>query len=208
MVESVDIKFKRDDGAYSPVSGSVGSAGIDISAKDGGLIPCGTTELIKTGLYFEIPEGKFIRAVPRSGLSLKSMARIPNSPGTIDSDYRGEFGIILNCDYPKEFFESLVVSSSIMTLMTFLLIFIVTGLDLMFLWKSALSILVIFFNLGVQVGLLDYFSRFYGFKYNAGDRLLQIIIEDYYSPNFIEVNELSVTDRGIGGFGSTGVSNK
>lgn len=208
MIESVNIKFKRDDGAYNPVSGSVGSAGIDIAAKEGGLIPCGTTELVKTGLYFEIPEGKFIRAVPRSGLSLKSMARIPNSPGTIDSDYRGEFGIILNCDYPKEFFESLIISSSVMTLMTFLLIFTIIGLDIMFLWKSALSILSVFFNLGIQIGLLDYFSRFYGFRYNAGDRLVQIIVEDYYFPNFIEVNELSMTDRGVGGFGSTGISNK
>lgn len=207
-LEKVNIKFKRDSGSYSPVLASEGSAGIDISAKEGGLIPCGTTELIKTGLYFEIPKGKFIRAVPRSGLSLKTMARITNSPGTIDSDYRGEFGIILSCDYPKEFFESVLISSSLCILFFILGLFIVVEANIIFLFKVGLFLSLTFLMLGLQVGFFDYFSRFFGFKFNAGDRLVQIIIEDYYLPEFIEVDNLSETERGTGGFGSTGVSNK
>jgi len=51
--------------------------------------------LIKTGLYIEIPEGYEAQVRPRSGLALKNGITVLNSPGTIDSDYRGEIGVIL-----------------------------------------------------------------------------------------------------------------
>jgi dUTP pyrophosphatase len=51
--------------------------------------------LIKTGLYVEIPEGFEAQIRPRSGLALKKGLTVLNTPGTIDSDYRGEIGIIL-----------------------------------------------------------------------------------------------------------------
>ena len=51
--------------------------------------------LVPTGIFFEIPEGYEIQVRPRSGLALKSGISVLNTPGTIDSDYRGELGIIL-----------------------------------------------------------------------------------------------------------------
>lgn len=59
------------------------------------LEPLSTT-IVKTGLFVKIPEGYEIQVRPRSGLSAKSKLRIANSPGTIDSDYLGEIGIIID----------------------------------------------------------------------------------------------------------------
>jgi dUTP pyrophosphatase len=76
-----------------------GAAGLDISAclKDDRVMSLdpGQRALIPTGLCFEIPKGFEIQVRPRSGLSLKSDLLVVNSPGTIDSDYRGELKIIL-----------------------------------------------------------------------------------------------------------------
>lgn len=74
-----------------------GSAGMDIHAeleKDAIIKPLQRT-LIPTGLFFEIPLGYEIQIRPRSGLALKNGVTIPNSPATIDSDYRGELKVIL-----------------------------------------------------------------------------------------------------------------
>lgn len=83
-----------------------GSAGYDLFAyaKEGLLAEPMTVCLVPTGLRFEIPEGFDFEIRPRSGLSTKHMLLIPNSPGTIDSDYRGELFIpILNLS--KETFQ-------------------------------------------------------------------------------------------------------
>jgi len=56
----------------------------------------GETKLVPTGLYVSVPSGYELQIRPRSGMSLKTKLRIANSPGTLDSDYRGELGII--CD--------------------------------------------------------------------------------------------------------------
>jgi len=71
-----------------------GDAGMDIFAAEEALIPPGHTVLIPTGLKFAIPPGYELQIRPRSGISLKTALRIPNSPGTIDSGYRDELGII------------------------------------------------------------------------------------------------------------------
>jgi dUTPase len=65
------------------------------SAVDVDIAP-GQTVLVPTGLKFAIPEGYEIQVRPRSGLSLRTALRLPNSPGTIDSGYRGELGIIVS----------------------------------------------------------------------------------------------------------------
>ena len=73
-----------------------GSAGMDVySNEELELEPLSTT-IVKTGLFVKIPEGYEIQVRPRSGLSAKSSLRIANSPGTIDSDYLGEIGIIVD----------------------------------------------------------------------------------------------------------------
>ena len=73
-----------------------GSAGLDVRSAENVTIAPGSSQLIKTGLFIEIPYGYEIQVRPRSGLALKHGITVLNSPGTIDSDYRGEIGVILN----------------------------------------------------------------------------------------------------------------
>jgi dUTP pyrophosphatase len=102
--------------------------------------------LIPTGLSFEIPPGYEVQIRPRSGLSLKTPLLVVNSPGTIDSDYRGELKIILG-NFSNE-----------------------------------------------------------SFKINHGDRVAQMVLAPITQAEFIRVDNLSETARGVGGFGSTGLN--
>ena len=72
-----------------------GDAGMDLHAIEAVAIAPHTTALIKTGLAVEIPSTTELQIRPRSGLALKHSITVLNSPGTIDSNYRGELGIIL-----------------------------------------------------------------------------------------------------------------
>lgn len=99
---------------------------------------------VPTGLFVEIPEGFEWQIRPRSGLAFRNNITVGNSPGTIDSDYRGEVQIIL-----------------------------------------------------INHGYKNYYI-------NHGDRIAQAVLTPVVQAEFIEVNELSETDRGDGGFGSTG----
>src|SRR4029079_17139074 len=83
-----------------PAHGSPGSAGVDLRAalsEDAGevVIRPGERLLVPTGLILEIPPGWEGQVRPRSGLALRHGIGIVNAPGTIDSDYRGEVGVIL-----------------------------------------------------------------------------------------------------------------
>jgi dUTP pyrophosphatase len=85
------------EGAHLPIYASDQAAGADVRAhlpQDLILQP-GQSALIPTGLKFAIPEGFEIQVRPRSGLAFKNGITVLNSPGTIDSDYRGELGVIL-----------------------------------------------------------------------------------------------------------------
>lgn len=73
---------------------SLGAAGMDIRANESVHLQPNETKLIKTGIFVAIPTGWEIQIRPRSGMSLKTKLRIANSPGTIDSDYRGEVCVI------------------------------------------------------------------------------------------------------------------
>jgi dUTP pyrophosphatase len=94
------IKFRRLDDSTDlplPCYESEGSSGMDIRAcvKDDVILQPGQIKLIPTGLAVSIPFGYEAQMRPRSGLSLKHGIGLVNSPGTIDSDYRGEIGIIM-----------------------------------------------------------------------------------------------------------------
>lgn len=94
----VQLKIKRADGALLPALASPGSAGLDLAAylPHGSLtIKAGERALVPTGLYMQIPLGYQGEVRPRSGLALKYGITVLNSPGTIDSDYRGEVSVIL-----------------------------------------------------------------------------------------------------------------
>jgi dUTP pyrophosphatase len=71
------------------------SAGMDVKCTEQIVLNPGERVLAKTGLYVEIPSGFEIQVRPRSGLALKHGVTVLNTPGTIDSDYRGEIGVIL-----------------------------------------------------------------------------------------------------------------
>ena len=78
-----------------PAYATAGAAGMDVvSAEDVDLAP-GARHAVATGLAMAIPEGFEIQVRPRSGLALKHGVTVPNTPGTIDSDYRGELKVIM-----------------------------------------------------------------------------------------------------------------
>lgn len=78
-----------------PAYATAGAAGMDVvSAEDMDLLP-GQRHAVATGLSIAIPDGYEVQVRPRSGLALKHGITMPNTPGTIDSDYRGELKVIL-----------------------------------------------------------------------------------------------------------------
>ena len=97
------IKVIWDDGADPsvglPVYATAGAAGADLCANlpDQGAVALhrGARALIPTGLRMEIPQGFEVQIRPRSGLALKHGLTLLNTPGTIDSDYRGPLGVIM-----------------------------------------------------------------------------------------------------------------
>ncbi|MDR2533807.1 MAG: dUTP diphosphatase [Tannerellaceae bacterium] len=93
MILIIVNKSKHPLPSYS----TIGSSGMDIRAnltENIILLPM-QRKLIPTGLYISVPEGYEAQMRPRSGLALKHGITLLNSPGTIDSDYRGEIGVIL-----------------------------------------------------------------------------------------------------------------
>lgn len=89
------VRYIVDENGKLPTYSTSGSAGCDIYAAEDGDIKPGMIRLVKTGLKIAIPKGFELQIRPRSGLALKQSITVLNSPGTIDSDYRGEIGIIL-----------------------------------------------------------------------------------------------------------------
>lgn len=146
-MDKIDVKCVALEGAIIPEYKTVGAAGADVYAflKESVTLAVGKSCVIPTGVFYEIPEGFEIQVRPRSGLAAKNGVTVLNTPGTIDSDYRGELQIIL-------------------------------------------------INLGDK-----------DFVINNGDRIAQIIIAPVTQGNFVQVEKLSVTERGEKGFGSTGV---
>lgn len=92
----------RDADIPLPSTASAGAAGLDLCAslpaeerKTGRVLATGARTLVPTGLALAIPDGYEVQIRPRSGLALNHGVTLLNAPGTIDSDYRGEIGIIL-----------------------------------------------------------------------------------------------------------------
>tara|TARA_B100000941_G_scaffold172397_1_gene122896 strand:- start:934 stop:1371 length:438 start_codon:yes stop_codon:yes gene_type:complete len=141
----VEIK-KLDPNVDLPNYQSDGASGLDLKAflKKSIVIKPNTSEIIPTGLSVAIPYEYEIQIRPRSGLAAKSNITVLNTPGTIDSDYRGEIKVIL-------FNHSKV-----------------------------------------------------DFEVKNGDRIAQIVLMSVLKIEFDEKSELSSTERGLSGFGSTG----
>jgi len=96
-MKKVKVKVLPQNNVQLPTYSSLEAAGADIRAylSEDTVIEPGQSKLIPTGLKVEIPEGYEIQIRPRSGLAFKHQITVLNTPGTIDSDYRGEIGVIL-----------------------------------------------------------------------------------------------------------------
>ena len=89
------MRLPHGAGLDLPAYATAGAAGMDVvSAEDVTIAPA-ARHAVATGLALAIPEGFEIQVRPRSGLALKHGITVPNTPGTIDSDYRGELKVIL-----------------------------------------------------------------------------------------------------------------
>lgn len=98
MTEPVAVRIARlphGEGLALPVYATAGAAGMDVLAAEEVTLAPGTRHAVATGLALAIPAGFEIQVRPRSGLALKHGISVPNAPGTIDSDYRGELKVIL-----------------------------------------------------------------------------------------------------------------
>lgn len=145
------VYFKRlHRDAKIPAFATIGSAGCDLHAVfddnlQGLILEPGARILVSAGFAMELEPGTEAQIRSRSGLAMKHGVVVLNAPGTIDSDYRGEIGVLL-------------------------------------------------INHGCE-----------NVTINAGDRIAQMVFAKVDIPQFEEVQELTDTHRGAGGFGSTGI---
>lgn len=128
-----------------PARATPAAAGFDVrSAEPDLVLEPGAIRAVGTGLAMELPPGVECQVRPRSGLALRHGVTLPNSPGTIDPDYRGELRVILQ-------------------------------------------------NLGPEPVSL-----------RRGERIAQLVFARFLAPEIAETEALSSSERGGGGFGSTG----
>ena len=142
----MQIKIINKSDYALPSYETKGSAGLDLRANIDNPIVLQPLDraLIPTGLFMELPVGYEAQIRPRSGLALKKGITVLNSPGTVDSDYRGEVGVVL-----------------------------------------------------INLSSVD-------FTINPGDRIAQMVIAKHEQAEWVEVDGLSSTERGEGGYGHSG----
>lgn len=148
MTETRAVRIARlphGQGLDLPAYASEGAAGMDVAAAEAFVLEPGMRHAVATGFALAIPDGYEIQVRPRSGLALRQGVTVPNTPGTIDSDYRGELKIIL-------------------------------------------------INHGADP-----------FRIERGDRIAQLVLAPVTRARWQEVDDIGTTERGQGGFGSTGV---
>ena len=98
MADTVKVQVKRlpnGVGLELPRYATEGAAGMDVVSAETVTLAPGARHPVATGLALAIPQGYEIQVRPRSGLALKHGVTVPNTPGTIDSDYRGELKVIM-----------------------------------------------------------------------------------------------------------------
>ena len=95
MIEIKLIRLAHGDGLPLPAYASEGAAGLDIASAEELVLEPGARHAVATGFAIEIPHGYEVQVRPRSGLAIRHGITCLNTPGTIDSDYRGEVKVIL-----------------------------------------------------------------------------------------------------------------
>lgn len=96
-------RLAHGKGLPLPAYATVGAAGMDVVSAEDVTIAPGARHPVSTGLSLAIPQGYEIQVRPRSGLAFKYGITVPNTPGTIDSDYRGELKVLLINHGTEEF---------------------------------------------------------------------------------------------------------
>ena len=141
-----EVKIKMLAGCEDlfPTKAHADDAAWDLRARQDMVLPVRRSVLVPTGIFMEIPVGFEVQVRPRSGLALKHDLMLTNSPGTIDSGYRGELGVIM-------------------------------------------------YNGGTEP-----------FRISRGDRIAQMVVNRLPEVQLVAVAELSSSERGAGGFGSSG----
>lgn len=95
MTEVLITRLPHGEGLPLPALGTPGAAGYDIASAEEGVLGPLERRLFRTGFAIAVPEGFECQVRPRSGLALRHGISLPNTPATIDSDYRGELMIML-----------------------------------------------------------------------------------------------------------------
>lgn len=97
VLRPVKVSLKLEEGASIPTYATEGAAGADLRAnvREPITLGCNESIAVPTGVFLEIPLGYEVQIRPRSGLAFKNQITVLNTPGTIDSDYRGEVKVIL-----------------------------------------------------------------------------------------------------------------
>ena len=144
MIEIQLTRLPHGDGLPLPAYATDHAAGLDVCAAEDLVLNPSERQAVATGFAIAIPQGYEVQVRPRSGLALKHGITCLNTPGTIDSDYRGEVRVILA-------------------------------------------------NLGSEP-----------FAVRRGERIAQLVPSPVLRASFVEVRDLEDTQRGSGGFGSTG----
>ncbi len=142
---NISVPVIVGEGGQLPAYQTEGSAGMDLRSTESFDLAPMERKLVRTGLRIAVPQGFEAQVRPRSGLALKHGISMVNSPGTIDSDYRGEVGVLL-------------------------------------------------INLGSET-----------VRFEVGERIGQMVFCPVAHATWSVVGELPTTDRGEGGFGSTGI---
>lgn len=173
----VKIKLLTKD-AVVPRYAHKGDAGIDLFANSDVMLKSGVPTLVGCGFSMELPDGYEAQIRSRSGNALKHGLVVANSPGTVDSGYRGEIGAIMLWNGMN---PNALMSHS----------------DGSVLYGECAVDAVL--SQGYDPGKFD---RMYVVK--RGDRIAQMVISRYNTVELEEVAELEETHRGEGGFGSTG----
>ena len=103
-MQEIEVKIVREANTIAiPEYATLNSSGVDLCSTMYCIIKPGEQSLIPTGIKIAIPEGYEAQIRPRSGLALNQKITIPNSPGTIDADYRGEVMVLLRNDGDEAF---------------------------------------------------------------------------------------------------------
>lgn len=95
MTEVLITRLPHGEGLPLPAPGTPGAAGYDVASAEAGVLRPLERRLFRTGFAIAVPEGYECQIRPRSGLALRHGISLPNTPATIDSDYRGELMIML-----------------------------------------------------------------------------------------------------------------